>query len=440
MLRIVLITLLGIGVVGTAYWGYTEHQEKNAILIQAENRYQQAFHDLSYHIDELQDKMGTTLAMNSRQQLSPALAEVWRLTSEAHNDVGQLPLALIPFNKTEEFLSKIGEFSYRIAIRDLEKNPLTDGEYATLSTLYKNASEIQKELRNVQKLALENNLRWMDVEMALATNDPADNTIIDGFRTVDKNVEGYSEVDWGPELTKLSNMKDTRYDGIKGEAISEEEAKQLAKKFLNLTGDSVVNVVENGGGGSYEAYSVTIKNEKKNFTSYMEITKKGGHPISLISDREVNKQKLSLYQGSEKALAFLKKHMYDGVELTQSAQYDNVGVYSFVQMQDGVRVYPQMVKVKIALDNGEIIGYNSMDYLLADQERTIPKPKLSKDEIMKKVNENLKVMETHLSVIVNDLGDEVLCYELLGTLNNNTYRIFINANNGFEEKVETLGK
>lgn len=440
MLRVVLITLLGIAAVGTGYWGYTEHQEKNAILIQAENRYQQAFHDLSYHVDELQDKMGTTLAMNSRQQLSPALAEVWRLTSEAHNDVGQLPLALLPFNKTEEFLSKIGEFSYRIAIRDLEKNPLTDSEYKTLNSLYDSATEIQKELRNVQKLALENNLRWMDVEQALATNNPQDNTIIDGFKTVDKNVEGYSEVDWGPELTRMSNMKETKYDSIQGKPITEEQAKQIAAKFLNTNGNSVIKAVENGKGGNYAAYSVTVKNDKQNTTAYMEITKKGGHPISLISNRNVNTKKLSLHQGAQKAETFLKDIKFKDMELTQSDQYNNVGVYSFVKMLDGVRLYPQMVKVKVALDNGEIIGYNAMDYLLADKERSVPKPKLTEQEILTKVNPKLEVMDTHQAIIVNDLGEEVLCYEVYGTLKNTTYRIFLNASTGFEEKVETLGK
>jgi spore germination protein len=32
----------------------------------------------------------------------------------------------------------------------------------------------------------------------------------------------------------------------------------------------------------------------------------------------------------------------------------------------------------------------------------------------------------------------VLCYEFLGTIKNDTYRIFINADTGFEEKVEKL--
>lgn len=178
------------------------------MLIRAENSYQRAFHDLAYEVDLLHDKIGTTLAMNSRTSLSPALADVWRLTSEARSDVGQLPLTLMPFNKTEEFLANIGDFSYRTAIRDLEKEPLNDQEYKALQTLYSNAGNIQDELRKVQHLVLKNNLRWMDVELALASNkDPADNTIIDGLKTVEKNVTSYSSNNFGPTFTSMQKAK-----------------------------------------------------------------------------------------------------------------------------------------------------------------------------------------------------------------------------------------
>ena len=180
MIRGILIGILAIGVAGTAYWGYQEHQEKNAVLINAENNYQRAFHNLTYRMDLLNDKIGSTLAMNSKESLSPSLIEVWRLTSQAHGDVGQLPLTLLPFNKTEEFLANIGNFSYRTAVRDLSKDPLTDKEYQTLKTLYKQSGDIQGELRNVQHMVLKNNLRWMDVELALATGkENTDNTIIE---------------------------------------------------------------------------------------------------------------------------------------------------------------------------------------------------------------------------------------------------------------------
>lgn len=224
MIRGIIITVLFLGVAGTSYWGYQEHREKSAILINAENNYQRAFHDLAYHVDLLHDKIGTTLAMNSRKSLSPALADVWRITSEAHSDVGQLPLTLLPFNKTEEFLAKIGDFSYQTAVRDLDKEPLNEKEYGALQGLYKQSSDIQSELRKVQHLVLKNNLRWMDVEMALATGkEAADNTIIDGFKTVEKTVQGYSETDFGPAFINMQK---------KMKIINISRGKQLQSKKL----------------------------------------------------------------------------------------------------------------------------------------------------------------------------------------------------------------
>lgn len=438
MLRILLIGALSIGVVGTAYWGYQEHQQKNAILIHAENNYQRAFHDLTYQIDLLHDQIGTTLAMNSRQSLSPALAEVWRLASEAHATVGQLPLSLLPFNKTEEFLSNIGSFSYRVAIRDLDKQPLNAEEYKTLQQLYKKSADIQQELRNVQHLVLENNLRWMDVELALATNNhPNDNTIIDGFKTVEKNVQSYNETDFGPSFTSVEK-REKGFEHISGKKITKEEAKQIAKTFLGLKGNEKIEVVHSGEGASDAFYSVTIKNPKTKSETYMDITEKGGYPIWVIENRPVNKQNISLNEATMRGLQFLKQHKFNNFELYESTQYDHVAVLTFVTSQNGVRIYPESIKMKIALDDGNIIGFSARDYLSSKRERTIPKPAISIEQARKKMSPNVTIMEERKAIIMNNMNEEVLCYEFLGTLGDDTYRIFINAQNGIEEKVEKL--
>ncbi|MEH7380813.1 germination protein YpeB [Bacillus sp. JJ1533] len=438
MLRGILITVLTIGIIGTGYWGYKEHQEKNAILIQAENNYQRAFHNLTYHIDLLHDKIGTTLAMNSRDSLSPTLADVWRITSEAHSDVGQLPLALMPFNKTEEFLSNIGDFSYRTAVRDLSKDPLSDEEYKTLQQLYKNAEDIQKELRTVQHLAMENNLRWMDVELALASGDKqADNTIIDGLKTVEKNVAAYSESDFGVTLT--TTKKDGgKFPNLEGPQINEEQAKEVAKKFLGLKGNVKMKVTENGEGSPNGFYSLEINDPKSKVNTFMDITKKGGIPIWVIRNREVAKSTISLNDAYNRAQKFLKDNKFENFELFESAQYDNVGVFNFVSSMDGVRVYSDSIKMKVALDDGNIIGFTARDYLMAGKIETVGKPKISKEEARKTINPNLEIMEDRLAIITNELDQDVLCYEFYGTIGNDTYRIFINAENGFEEKVEKL--
>lgn len=438
LLRGILITVLTLGVAGTAFWGYQEHREKNAILLNAENNYQRAFHDLAYNIDLLHDKIGTTLAMNSRKSLSPALVEVWRIASEANSDVGQLPLTLLPFNKTEEFLAQIGDFSYQTAVRDLDKEPLNDKEYAALQGLYKQSADIQGEIRKVQHLVLKNNLRWMDVEMALATGkESADNTIIDGFKTVEKTVGAYSETDFGPAFINMQK-KDENYKRLSGKTISEQEAIKTAKQYANLGDDVTVKVEKNGKGSDYGFYSVSLQKKQNHLEANLDITKKGGHPIWLIVSRDVKKQSLSLNEATNKAIEFLKQHEYKDLDLFESTQYDNIGVFTFVGTKDDIRIYPDAIRIKVALDNGQLLGFSANDYLKSKHTREIPQPKISKEEAKSMMNPNLKVMEDRMAVILNDVNKEVLCYEFLGTLGDDTYRIFINADSGLEEKVEKL--
>lgn len=438
MLRGIAIAVLIIGIAGTAYWGYQEHREKTAILINAENNYQRAFHDLTYQIDLLNDKIGTTLAMNSRSSLSPQLAEVWKITSQAHSDVGQLPLTLLPFNKTEEFLANIGNFSYKAAIRDLDQEPLTDKEYGTLKTLYQQSGEIQQDLRQVQHMVLKNNLRWMDVELALATEKgKTDNTIIDGFKTVEKTVESYSETDFGPAQINLQ-IRDENFKKLQGKKISKNDAIKITRRYATIGNAGKVKVEENGKGSDYGFYSVSILDPKTNLEASMDVTKKGGYPIWFLLDRDVKKQVISLNDASKKAIKFLKDNKFTNLDLFESAQYDNIGVFTFVGSQDGVRIYPDAIKMKVALDNSEIIGFSAEDYLKSHKTREIPETGISLEEAKKKINPNLKIMDQTKAVILNDLNAEVLCYEFLGVLGDDTFRIYINAEDGTEEKVEKL--
>ncbi|MCR2820255.1 germination protein YpeB [Lederbergia panacisoli] len=438
MIRNILIVVLTIGIAGTAYWGYQEHQEKNAILINAENNYQRAFHDLSYQMDVLHEKIGTTLAMNSKKSLSPALADVWRITSDARGQVGQLPLTLIPFNKTESFLTNIGNFSYRTAVRDLDKEPLSKNEYALLKKMYSQSNDIRNELRKVQHLVLKNNLRWMDVELALSSGkENADNTIIDGFKTVDKRAKGYDEENLQDPTVVAFQKKDQNFDHLKGKTISKDEALNLAKKYSGINSVNESKVVENGKGAAYDFFSVNLDDGKGDGAS-IDITKKGGYPIWLINHRGIGTQKLSLNDAMTKANDFLKNHGYKKLEAAESMQYDTIGLFTYVTNENGVRIYPESIKVKVALDNGQIIGFAANDYLKGHKDRDISKPKLKLEDARGYLNTNVKVMEDRLAIITNELGEDVLCYEFIGTMDNDTYRIYINADNGIEEKVEKL--
>lgn len=175
-----------------------------------------------------------------------------------------------------------------------------------------------------------------------------------------------------------------------------------------------------------------------NKSAYLDLTQKGGHPITLLVDRPVGKQSISLNDGFKIAEKYIQDHDFEGMEMFNSSQYENIGIYSFIYNQDGVRVFADAIEVKVALDNGDIIGLTANNYFLNHHERDISDPKLSYEEARDFVNPNVDIQEEFLAVITNDLGEEVLVYEFLGLLGNDTYRIFINATDGHEEKVEKL--
>jgi spore germination protein len=126
------------------------------------------------------------------------------------------------------------------------------------------------------------------------------------------------------------------------------------------------------------------------------------------------------------------------MELNESSQYDTIGVLTFVSNVDHIRIYPDAIQIKVALDDGSIIGYNAKDYLISHHKRSISPPLLSIEDARKKMSKKVTIHEERLAIILNDFNKEVLCYEFVGTLGNDTYDIFINANNGTEEKVKKL--
>jgi spore germination protein len=434
----VLFPITLVALVGTAAWGYKENQDKNSILIKAENQYQRAFHELNNHMDKLQDEIGKSLALHTRRQLSTCMANIWRLAYSAQGNIGQLPLSLMPFDKVEQFLGRIGSFAYQVAVRDLNKNPLSQKEWETLNTLYARAKEINGDLKDVQAKVLSENLRWMDVELALATEDKKmDNTIIDGFRTVNHMIEQYPEIDWGPTVNNMEVHRREKYSSLKGKRISTEEAKWSVARLLGRKSTNVMVATLNQK-GDYQTYSVRVP--QGNGEIYADVTAIGGYPVWMIHDRPVNKSNLTLDQAIGKAEQFLKSRGYPDMAVISYDDEDHSMTFNFCSFRNNVYIYPESVTVKVAMDNGEIIGLQADEYVFNRVGKVNLTPKLSEAEARKRVSPRLQVQKSNLAYIYGDTGKGVLCYEFLGLLKGEQYRVLINAITGDEEWVEKIKK
>ncbi|MED4601430.1 germination protein YpeB [Paenibacillus validus] len=438
-LSIVMFPILLVALIGTGFWGYLEHQEKNSVLIKAENQYQRAFHDLSFHVDKLHTEIGNTLAVNSTSQdaYKKGLINVWRITSQAQNEISQLPLTLLPFNKTEDFLAKMSNFSYRAAVRDLSKQPLTDDELKTLNTLYEHATQISKDLREVQSTVMAKNLRWMDVELALASEkEPQDNAIIDGFATMDKKVSEYPEINWSPAVMSMYQKRDMKM--LSGSVVTAEDIKQKAAQFVGVQDPNAVQVVENGTGTEYESFSASVAKPGTNDGVHMDYSKIGGQLLWYNASRDVATKSLDLRQARDIAAQFLDEHGYGNMTAVSYDEYGNLANITFASRNGDVINYLEKVAVKVALDNGDVTGLEATDYVFGKKERQLAAPKLTPEEARKTLSPSFKAESVRQALIRNDLDEEVLCYQFIGRVNGGLYRIYINADSGVEEKIDQI--
>src|SRR5699024_10685888 len=124
----------------------------------------------------------------------------------------------------------------------------------------------------MQHEVLANNLRWMDVELALATQDePMDSTIIDGFNSVEDHVDQFTNEREGmPFLQTIDNKKS--FESVTGKQNSEEDIREFSKDLFSIEDDIEMNINKSGDGADVPMYSVFYEDGKR---VYMDITERG---------------------------------------------------------------------------------------------------------------------------------------------------------------------
>jgi germination protein YpeB len=153
----------------------------------------------------------------------------------------------------------------------------------------------------------------------------------------------------------------------------------------------------------------------------------------------VDSVNISPTRAVELAKKFLEQNGYKNMVSTYSMRYDNVSVINFAYSEKDVVIYTDLIKVKVALDNGEIVGYEAEGYLKAHHRRNLPEPKLTADQAEERISMRLEIgREPRLALIPLENKDEVLCYEFQGTFGGDDFLVYINALTGKEERILKL--
>jgi len=439
--RIVALGLSLLLLVGGGWWLWQTQRRARATENALEASYQRAFFDLLKNMENLDTLLGKSLASGSSGQRIMSLTSVWHEAENARANLANMPVGMVNMMRSQQYLAQLGDYCYVLAEKQARGLELEAEEWQQLAQLHEQTREIHAGLREIMAGIGEEGFQWRSFA-SLSRNKkltPRAQSIADGFSKLDEKLR-----DQAPTLTYdgpfSDHIEEQEPKGLTGERISEAQAREIALEFLELAGEAGYKIGEiRKTRGRIPAYSLTIEREGENRGQIaLDVSQQGGHVVWMLNSRLPRESKLSLTEALARAEDFLAQRGLARMVPTGTIREGNRLSVSFAAQEDGVIIYPDLIKVTVALDDGEIIAYDAMGFLMAHHKRDLPQPKLTPEEAEKKVSRQMEVQRTRLAVIPMSNLEEKLCYEVRGKVNGDTYLVYINAVTGDEEKILQL--
>ena len=157
--------------------------------------------------------------------------------------------------------------------------------------------------------------------------------------------------------------------------------------------------------------------------------------MSLISNREIGELQLDEQEAIARGKEYLFTKGFSNMQETYYMKQDGVITINYAYIQDDVIMYADLIKAKVALDNGEIIGLETTGYLNSHHQRQIPTEKISVESARKNLSTKAQVTSEALAMIPTEWKTEKFCYEFKGKIEDIDFIAYINAETGAEEDI-----
>ena len=406
---------------------------------QLDNGYRQAFTELTTAAGELDAALEKVTYATTPALFASLCAQAYAKALAAQSALGELPYGNVELEQTAAFFAKAGDYAMAMARGTGAEGVCTDENRETLRGLAAAAGELSATLQALQ-LQLDGgalhpeDVAAVEARLAAAAEDGGQVTSGSAFQTVEADFPQVPTLIYdGPFSEHLSGRTPQMLEGLP--QVTEEEARRAAAAFAGLRAEVFTRTSD--GAGELPAWGFSALADGGEL--YVEITKQGGQVLQMLSSRPVGEAALSRKEGVEQAAAFLEEHGYRDMAPSYFLEGDGILTVHFAPVLDGVYCYPDLVKVGVALDNGDVVSFEAHGYLMNHGAREPAAPAVSADEAAERVDSSLTVLSRQLALIPTGGEYEVLCHEFkCQNADGGHVLVYVNAATGQQERILLL--
>jgi germination protein YpeB len=401
-----------------------------------ENQYNRAFYEMVSSVQSVEVMLSKAMISGSPKQSVNSLSQVWQQANLAQADLGQLPVSNVSLDNTSKFLSQVSDYSFSLLNQSLTGKKLSTKQFNELKMLHDYATKMTNNLSGTVAALGQGRLKWGELTKrgSARAEKTSANFTTSQFQGLEKSFNKYPSLIYdGPFSDNLEKVKPK---GLVGNDVTQEQARVNAVNFIGQ--DRVQEIKFTGmTDGNLKIYNfqVKIKNSPKDGSCIVSVTKKGGHVILVTCNRTIGKEVLNMKQAEAFGKQFLNSKGFKSMTQTYYLKEDGVATINYAYSQNNVIVYPDLIKLKIALDSGEVMGFEGRGYFDSHRVRKIGTPKVTAAQAKKNINPNLKIVSQGLAIIPTKWKTETFVYEFKGKVDNRDFIVYVNANTGKEEQI-----
>ena len=409
-------TTLGLGVA----YGVTQ-DKVDMYGTQLESVYQKNYYELVDNVNNADMEMSKLLNASSSTYQKKMLTEIADASKNMQNNIALLPLTGDDVLESVSFVNQLSGYTTILEEKLANGESLSQDDLATLQELHMalismkdNLNRISMDMRNGYSILKASN--EMDGDLNSFTVD---------FNQIKANDVDYPTMIYdGPFSDSVVNQK---IKGLTGSEVTEEEAgKTLGKAFKDLTSYSYNGRTE----GKFQTYNFDLKTSDEQ-ELYAQVTIQGGHLLTVSGQNVSDVKNIDMATGEKIAKEFAKSNDIENPEIVWSEELNNQAYFNIAPKENGIILYPDLVKVKVDLEYGNVIGYDAISYYTNHTNRTLG----SASDVSVSIPSGFKIVTKRLVLAPLDYNREVLCYEYQCEKEGITYYFYFNAKTGEEENI-----
>ena len=429
------VAVLTIVIIGLAIIMYKSNEK---YVQTSENSYNSAFYQLTEYVENVETYLAKSLISTTPEHGAETLTNLWREANLAQTYLSMLPIESQELENSEKFLNQVSDYSYALSRKNIYNESLSQDDLNNLKSLHQYSVDLKNTLFQLSDDLNAGRFEWKNLtqEEPIAFSQQVSKMQDDQFTQMEEDFHEFSGLIYDGAFSEHLTNRERK--GLTGDDIDEETAKQKAEEFLKAGDDNlqVKNITSQGisDNANIPVYDFSAEIENQANVN-IGVSRKGGHIVYMNSDREVNSEVISQEDANEKGKEYLRTKGFDNMKETYFLKQQGVVTVNYAYTQDGVVMYPDLIKVKIALDDGEVLGIETTGYLNNHTERDISKVAITKEEAKKTLNKDLQIESEGLAYIPTEWETEILCYEFKGKVEDREFLVYINAENGREEDI-----